>query len=110
MLNYIRIFNKNRCFSMTMAAQTRKYIPIFLDEVAHRQIRLYSVETGQSMAQVCKPLIDQFKEGSLALLAQIREMKEKAEQERLRQEEAQRIANENPMPVIGHEVEPIPAQ
>ena len=86
---------------------SKKYIPIFLDEAVHRQIRLYAVETGQTMIDVLKPLIDRFKDDSLVLLSQIKEMRAKAEAERQRLEEAQRIADENPLVVPGHEVEPI---
>lgn len=90
-----------------MASVTRKYIPIFLDEVAHRKIRLYSVETGQSMADVLQPLIDQFKQGALELLHQIEEQKKQADLERLKQEEVERLSIENPLQVLGHEVAPI---
>jgi len=88
----------------------KRMIPVHIDESIYREIKVYCAETDQYFQDTIKAEVAEFEQNLLKLVTIIKDMKRKAEQERLRQEEVQRISTENPMPVIGHEVEPIPAQ
>lgn len=85
----------------------KKAIPIYVDPSIHREILVYAAETSSTIQEVIKPMADEFIQDLLKLVSQIREMRRKAEIERLKQEEESKISLENPLIVSGHEVDPI---
>lgn len=87
--------------------QGKRMIPIYLEESIYREIKVYGAETDQSFQQVISEQSHEFEQSLIKLVSRIKEMKRKAEEERQKQEEIQRIADENPLPVPGHEVNPI---
>ena len=82
--------------------KSRKYIPIYLDDEVHTQIHVYAVETHQTIQDVVKPIAEDCKQSILKLIAQVREMKRAADIERLKQEEASSLSEENTFNVPGY--------
>ena len=89
------------------AIQGKRMIPIHIDESIYREIKVYAAETDQTFQEIIKGEVQTFEQSLLKIVSEIKEMRSKALQEKLRIEEEQRIAAEHPMPVPGHEVEPI---
>lgn len=85
----------------------QKQIPIYIDESVYRVFKIYSAETDQSIQDIVKPLLEEFRKGALILATEIQKMREKVAIERAKLEEEQRLATENPLQVLGHEVNPL---
>ena len=85
----------------------KRMIPMYIDESIYREVKVYAAETDQTFQQVIKIEAEAFEQSLLKVVTTIKEMRSKAERERQRIEEAQRISDENPLQVPGHEVEPI---
>jgi len=85
----------------------KKMIPVYVDEAIYRTIKVYSALTDQSIQMVCKPLADEYEQSAIKLCITINEMQRKAEQEKQKYEEEQKIAAEHPLLVTGQEIEPI---
>jgi hypothetical protein len=90
-----------------MSQPGKKMIAVYVDEAIHREIRVYSAETGRTLQDICQPLFEEFQQSAIKMVTQIKEMKRKAELERMRQEEEAKIVSENPLVVEGHQVDPI---
>src|SRR5690349_12708286 len=88
----------------------KKFVPLYMDKALNQEIMVYAAETGTTIQDVVKPVTDEAIQSILRLVADIKEMRKQAYIKQLQEEEAQRIAAENPLQVTGHEVEPIPAQ
>lgn len=85
----------------------KRMIPMYIDEAIYREVKVYAAETDQTFQQVIKTEAEAFEQSLLKVVTTIKQMRAKAEVDRQRQEEAQRISAENPLEVPGHEVEPI---
>lgn len=85
----------------------KKMIDLPLDESIHREIKIYSAETGQPMYMILKPITDELEQSCIKLVSSIREMKRKAELQRQKEEEEARISIEHPITVSGHEEDPL---
>lgn len=57
----------------------KRHIPVYIDEGIYREIKVYAAQTDQTIQQVIAPIAKEFEQSALALVAQIREMKEKGE-------------------------------
>ena len=86
-------------------SQGRKYVPIFLEESLHREILVYAAETGQTMQDVLKPVLEESVQSIIKLVTQIREMRKQAYLQSLKEEEERKLTEENPLQVPGHPVE-----
>lgn len=82
-------------------------IPVYIEESIHREIRVYSAETGKTMIEILEPICQEFQQSAIRLVTQIKEMRRIAEIERQRQEEESKIVAEHPIEVTGESVEPI---
>lgn len=89
------------------AVEGKRMIPVYVSEAVYREIKVYGAETDKTIQEVCKIPSEAFEQSAIQLVSEIKEMKRKAEEERIRQEEANRLSMENPLQVPGHEVEPI---
>lgn len=85
----------------------KKLIPVYVTEAVYREIKVYAAQTDKTIQEVCKIPSEAFEQEAIKLVFQLKEMKKRAEEERIKQEEIQRLADENPLIVPGHEVEPI---
>lgn len=89
--------------------QGKKLIPMFVEESIYREIKVYAAETDKTIQEIVRPLTHEFEQSALRLVTEIREMKKKAEEKRLQDEENAKISAENPLKVPGHVVDPIAA-
>jgi len=85
----------------------QKAFYVYVDEPVHRAIKVYAAETDQDMYDVIKPFTDKFVQSVLELVAQLQELKRQAETKRLQEEEAARLALENPLKVTGNPAEEV---
>lgn len=87
--------------------KNKKPFRIFLDKAVHRTLKVYATETEQTMLEILKEPIAQLEQDAIKIVSQIEEMKSKALEEKLREEENKKIAESFPIVVSGHKEDPI---
>lgn len=80
-------------------------IPLMVSKSMHMELKLYSVKIGKPMKDILRPISLKLEQELLSMVADIKEMERQAELRRMKEEEDQRVAAENPMKVLGHEVD-----
>ena len=90
-----------------MGLMNKKYVPLYFDDVIHRELAVYAKKTGQTIQQVVKAQTDACVQEIIKLVGQIKEMEKEAFLKQIREEEAQRIASEHPIQVSGKTEDPI---
>lgn len=82
-------------------------VTLFLDKALHRTLKVYATETDQTMREVLKEPLERLEQDILKIITQIEEMRHTAELKRIKAQDEAKIVAENPMPVSGHEENPI---
>lgn len=81
----------------------------YMDKLVINKLKAYALETGTSFFQMIDPELTQFKQALIKKCTEVDEIRRKALQAEMKQQEEARIAAENPIQVTGIPVDPLAA-